>query len=275
MEENKELQETTAEATAEKTEKKALISEKALEVIIAIFLAVTAFLTAWAGWIGSLHGGNQATNYAASNNMAADGNSRYNDAEQKVMQDMLLWNEIGDLQLEIMYADMCLKDEPDNIDYEDKKNLAGYKLYYICVDNLTQTMAEKIGFDLDAALATDDQAQFAIDWFYNNSGVSDVSPFGDTEYVNAYYEDAMAVLAESQALLEEGKSDNARGDSYNLVTVFYSVVLFLLGICGTLKRLPNRTLIVFAAILCFILATIYMFTIPMPTGFNFASFFVH
>ena len=48
--------------------------EDILEIIVAIFLGVTALATAWASWIGSLHGGNQATNYTQSNNMAADGN---------------------------------------------------------------------------------------------------------------------------------------------------------------------------------------------------------
>lgn len=37
-------------------------------------------MTAWATWIGSLHGGNQATNYTKSNNVAAEGNSMYNEA---------------------------------------------------------------------------------------------------------------------------------------------------------------------------------------------------
>jgi len=272
MSENNEVKTTETEV---KKEKKPLLNEKQLEIIIAIFLALTAFLTAWAGWIGSLHGGNQATNYANSNNVAADGNSRYNDAEQKIMQDMLLWNEISDLQMEILYADVCLKDDPDNETYLDNKSLAGYKLYYLCVDNLSPEMAAHIAFDVDAANEADDQAQFAIDWLYNNAGSSDVSPFSDEEFVNAYYEDAMAVIAESEALLQEGKKDNANGDAYNLVTVIFSVVLFLLGICGTLKRIPNRTIIVFAAILVFLFATIYMFTIPMPTGFSLGSFFSH
>ena len=37
--------------------------EKILEIIVAVFLGITALATAWASWIGSLHGGNQATNY--------------------------------------------------------------------------------------------------------------------------------------------------------------------------------------------------------------------
>jgi hypothetical protein len=34
-----------------------------LELFVAIFLGITAVLTAWASWQSSLYGGNQATNY--------------------------------------------------------------------------------------------------------------------------------------------------------------------------------------------------------------------
>ena len=67
--------------SAEETEqeaahkKKKLFTANRIEIIVAIFLGITALLTAWATWIGSLHGGNQATNYTKSNNLAAEGNS--------------------------------------------------------------------------------------------------------------------------------------------------------------------------------------------------------
>ena len=56
--------------------------EDILEIIIAVFLGVTALATAWASWIGSLHGGNMSTNYTKSNNLAADGNARWNEASR-------------------------------------------------------------------------------------------------------------------------------------------------------------------------------------------------
>ncbi len=37
-----------------------------------------------------------------------------------------------------------------------------------------------------------------------------------------------ATLAEAQALLAQGMEDNANGDRYGLVSVIFSVVLFLL-----------------------------------------------
>ena len=53
------------------------------------------------------------------------------------------------------------------------------------------------------------------------------SPFEVEGTVEKYFENANSLNAQSQELLEEGKRDNKNGDSYNLVNVIYSVVLFL------------------------------------------------
>jgi len=85
--------EATAEAAKPAKEKKSFLSENAIEIITVILLGVTALLTAWASYAGSIHGGNQATNYAKSNNIASDGNSRYNEAVQRMAQDQEIWNQ--------------------------------------------------------------------------------------------------------------------------------------------------------------------------------------
>lgn len=50
------------------------------------------------------NGGNQATNYAKSNNLASEGNSEYNAAVQNLSFDENLWNEISDMQPEFVFA---------------------------------------------------------------------------------------------------------------------------------------------------------------------------
>lgn len=99
------------------------------------------------------------------------------------------------------------------------------------------------------------------------------SPFEVEGMTDKYFEESNNLIAQSQELLEEGKRDNRNGDAYSLVNVIYSVVLFLLGIVGVFKNLPNRVVVLFIAIAGVVLATIYMFTIPLPTGFNILSFF--
>lgn len=257
MSEDNNVNETVQTEEAE-TKKQKRSKEDILEIIIAVFLGITALATAWASWIGSLHGGNMSTNYTKSNNLAADGNSRWNEASQSLMQDMQIWNMISDYQVEILYAMQTQN--------EDQMYESAYKIQFICTDNLTNKMAELIGYDFNF------DADGIIDWVSNGEAAA-TSPFANDEFIESYYADAQAVLDESEAVLAEGQSDNTKGDTFNLVTVIYSVVLFMLGIVGTFRKLPNRMLVTIIAIAGFLFATVYMFTIPMPTGFNFLSFF--
>lgn len=252
------MSENAIENSSAAPEAEKLSKVDVLEIVIAIFLAITALATAWASWIGSLHGGNMATNYTKSNNLAAEGNAMWNEASQTLMQDMQLWNVISDYEVGILYG--------EQMEDEDKMNENAYKIQFICADNLSPKMADLIGYDFDF------DADQIIDWVKNGENSTN-SPFDNDDFVNSYYEEAREILSESEALLEEGQADNGKGDKFSLVNVFYSVVLFMLGIVGTFRRLPNRVLITVVAIIGFVLATIYMFTIPMPTGFNFLSFF--
>jgi len=54
--------------------------------------------------------------------------------------------------------------------------------------------------------------------------------------------------------------------------VIYSLVLFLLGIVGIFKSMPNRAVVLIVAAVGLVLTTIYMCTIPLPTGFDIMNF---
>lgn len=224
-----------------------ILSEKQLEIIVAIFLGVTALFSAWASWIGSLHGGNQVTNYTLSNNLASEGNSEYVADLQHMNADMSIWGQISTLMVDEKFSP---------VDNSDK--LAEKAQYLL-------SNANNEGF-IDAVV-------WAMDETEKRDDGSIVSPFEKDGLVESYFVDADSLISESQAVLEQGKQDNSNGDAYNLVTVIYTVVLFLLGIVGTLKLMPNREILLGFSILCFLIATIYMFTIPMPTGFSLLSFF--
>jgi len=226
-----------------KKEKKPLFSENTVEVLVAIFLGITALLTAWASWIGSLHGGNQATNYTKSNNLASEGNSEYNAGLQDYLSDIMTWNTY----MEYSYDQVIAEAEGDTI----KAKLIEEKIDNYLDQNGSEVMIEAYG------QMTDDM----------------YSPFEVPGMTDKYYEKANELLAESQELLEQGQRDNANGDAYNLVNVIYSVVLFMLGIVGIFKKIPNRTVVLFIAVIGLVLATIYMCTIPLPTGFDLGSFF--
>ena len=245
-------EETKVENVSEeqpKKEKKPFLTESRLEIVTAIFLGITALLTSWAGWIGSLHGGNQSTNYTESNNYSSLGNSEWNEASQNMLQDMIIWNEISDLMIESLFAE----EQSDDVTVEK----CNWKIEQIITDNCSEEFADAISWAIDMSESTGES----------------YSPFDKEGYVESYYEAAQEYLTTSEELLEEGKYDNACGDKYNLVTVIYSVVLFLLGVVGIFKNMPNRAIVLGIAIVAFLVATIYMFTIPLPTGFSILNFF--
>lgn len=238
--------------------------DEIIELIVVIMLGITALLTAWGSWIGSLHGGNQATSYTTSNNLASEGNSEYNAGIQQMNQDMLLWNDISDMQMEISFA----QNTGDDVTMEK----VCYQLFYKLDENLTERMAEAIGWNYNLSEAEyADPTGTVLTWMENDEAYT--SPFFDAEYLAGYLETANDLLAQSQEALEIGKEANANGDAYGLVTVIYSVVLFLLGIVSSFNNTRNKRAIVIISLVAFAFATVYMFTIPMPTGFDITSFF--
>ena len=284
--------------TEEQPKKQGFFNESRVEIFVAFFLGVTALLTAWATWIGSLHGGNQATNYAKSNNLAAEGNSEYNMALQSYQADLAAWNRIMDYQFEAELAEQ--KGNAEEVKFIEKKFDEFLK------NNVSENLAKGIGWAIeqdekkDAAVPKDKEvkkpaeneddlddeddaeagAQADAKGAQGKTGDEDDSPLGFSHspfempgLVDSYFEKAESLLEESQKVLEDGQKDNSNGDAFNLVNVIYSVVLFLLGIVGVFKKIPNRAVVLIIAVVALLLSTIYLFTLPMPTGFSFSSFF--
>ena len=109
-----------------------------------------------------------------------------------------------------------------------------------------------------------------VTWMNENG---EDSPFNMPGITDKYFASAQEKLKQSQDMLDEGQKDNAKGDAYNLVSVIYSLILFLLGIVGIFKRLPNRVVVLMIAAIGLAIATIYMLTIPLPTGFDPLGYF--
>ena len=228
---------------SEKPMKKSFWTENKVEIVTAILLGMTALLTAWATWIGSLHGGIQAINFTKSNNTASEAGTAYDYELQSFISDVMAWNKIVDYSFEAAIA------EADG--NQKKADLIREKLQIYTKQNASELLTE------------------GIKWMKENDAES---PFDMPGITDKYFEEAKGMFDEAHDLLKEGQNDNARGDAYNLVTVLFSIVLFLLGVVGIFKRLPNRVAILSIAVVILAGATIYMLTIPLPTGFNLFSF---
>jgi len=240
VEKEEQVEKAEQTETVSESGKKGFFTDERLEVIVAIMLGITAVFTAWATWIASLHGGNQATKYAESNNLSSLGNSEWNEASQTLMQDMMFWNNYYEMQINRDFA-------------EEDGNKAEAEKYQYMMDVLLQNNCS-------------DGLEEAIEWAAAEEEATGyvVSPFEMEGFVDSYYEVAQDYLAQSEEALADGQKSNGYGDKFNLVTVIYAVVLFLLGIVGIFKKIPNRVIIVAVSFIGFLVATIYMFTIPLP-----------
>ena len=225
-------------------DRKSILTAKRLETVVAILLGVTTLLSAWASWIGHLHGGLQSIHFTESNNTASQGVSDVNYAMQLYLSDYLAWNTAKEYYYEL---------EEAKLDGNQSK-----------IDLIEDKIAKFS--DQEASAILDE----GIKWMEENN---EDNPFKMPGITDKYLETANATASESQRLLDEGKHDNTKGDSYMLVTVIYSLVLFLLGIINTFKTMPNKLTVLAIAVTFLILAFIYMCTIPMPTGFTKMNFF--
>lgn len=225
------------------TPKKGFWTTKKIETITAILLGVTTLLSAWASWIGSLHSGIQSINFTKSNNAASEGTAEYNASLQLYLSDYMAWNALSDYYYELEVA----KEEGNQS-----------KITFL---------TDKIN---SALSSSDPLLTEAIDWMQKN-GKS--NPFEMPGLTEKYFKEAQTKLKESQDLLAEGQRDNTKGDSYNLVSVIYSLVLFLLGIIAVFKDMPNKLVVMGIAFVFLVFAFIYMLHIPMPTGFGEMNFF--
>ena len=224
--------------------KKTFLTPKRLETLVAVLLGVTTLLSAWAAWISSLHGGVQSINFTKSNNMASQGTAEYNLGMQMYLADLMVWNTAKDYYFEL---------EAAKLDGDQAKiDLINEKIRYFEEQSASEILAE------------------GVKWMEEN-GEDD--PFKMPGMANKYFEAAQENVDQSHELLEEGMRDNSKGDAYRLVTVIYSLTLFLLGIVGTFKNMPNRIAVLAIAVVCLVFAFIYMCTIPLPTSFKNMNFF--
>ncbi len=215
-------------------EEKSAKFNKVFELVVAILLGITAVITAWAAWQGSLYDSTQAKNYTLGNATLADGNARWNEASQTLAQDMNTWNQISALQVDLNYADY----RGDT----DAAEAAQYKLdmlMYSVTDELTQ----------------------AIDWA--NAQENFATPFEKDGFIDSYYADASAVMDEGYAQIDQGDEANNWADKLGLVSVILAVVLFMLGIVGVFQSKRTKLIIASVSVAALIFGVAIMLQVPI------------
>ncbi len=215
-------------------EEKSAKFNKVFELVIAILLGITAVITAWAAWQGSLYDSTQAKYYTLGNATLADGNARWNEASQTLAQDMNTWNQISALQVDLDYA--------DSRGDTDTAEAAKYKLDLLMY-------------------GVSDELTAAITWA--NAQENYATPFEKDGVIDSYYADASAVMDEGYAQIEQGNAANNWADKLGLVSVILAVVLFMLGIVGVFQDKRTKLIIASVSVTALIFGVVIMLQVPI------------
>ena len=215
-------------------EEKSAKFNKVFELVVAILLGITAVITAWAAWQGSLYDSTQAKYYTLGNATLADGNARWNEASQTLAQDMNTWNQISALQVDLDYA-----------------NFRGD----------TET-AEAAQYKLDMLMyGVSDDLTAAIEWA--NAQENYATPFEKDGVIDSYYADASSVMDEGYAQIDQGDQANNWADKLGLVSVILAVVLFMLGIVGVFQDKRTKLIIASVSVAALIFGVVIMLQVPI------------
>ena len=215
-------------------EEKSAKFNKVFELVVAILLGITAVITAWAAWQGSLYDSTQAKYYTLGNATLADGNARWNEASQTLAQDMNTWNQISALQVDLDYADY--RGDADT--------------------------AEAAKYKLDLLMyGVSDELSAAITWA--NAQENYATPFEKDGVIDSYYADATAVMNEGYAQIEQGDKANNWADKLGLVSVILAVVLFMPGIVGVFQNKRTKLIIASVSVAALLFGVAIMLQVPM------------
>jgi hypothetical protein len=205
-----------------------------LEICVVVFLGITAVLIAYSSWQSSLYGGTQSAKYTRGVAAIGEANSMFTEASQLVAQDIATWNKIADLRIDLQFA----QEQGDTVAEERYQ----WKMDQIMFDNVT------------------DNLQVAIDWA--DAQEEYASPFDKEGYIDSYYQEAQDKYAEGELMFVEGELANRLGDMLGLVTVIFSVVLFLLGIYNSFKNVKTKLGVTVASMISLMLGLAIMLTVP-------------
>lgn len=216
------------------------------DTLVAIMLSICALTTAWATWIGNLHGSDQDIYFAKAERLNAEANSSYNLNSQLYIAVFNLWTHVYDLNSEIK----SLESSGDAQGAYAKREEMNSYIETNCPDyenfkNAVYTALKKGG---------------------------NATPF-DEYSQSSFFADSEKLAEDATQAREDGNRCNLASASYGLVSVLYSLCLFLFGMVGFYKqRLPRRVVFVFGVVV-FIVASTYMFSLPLPDNFDFANYF--
>ncbi len=225
--------------------KKVIETVTDFNTLVAIMLAICALTTAWASWIGDLHESDQASNYAKAERLNAEANASYSLNTQLYIASFNLWTHVYDLNSNIKALESA----------GDTQGAAALR--------------EQMNAYIETNCPDYQNFKDAVYAALEKGGVA--TPFDDYPQ-SSFFASSNQLAQEAVQTREDGNRNNLASDSYGLVSVLYSLCLFLFGMVGFYKQLAPKRIVFTVGVLVFLGATIYMLSLPLPDNFDFANY---
>ena len=193
-----------------------------------------------------MHGSDQDSNYAYADRLNTEANASYNLNAQTYIAAFNVWSyvyqENAAIQtLEVSGDAQSAATRRDNLDSYIEANCPDYENFKQAI----YTALEKGGT---------------------------ATPF-DEYPQESFFSDSEQLVSQATQVREDGNWNNLASDSFGLVSLLYSLCLFLFGMVGFYKELSLRRVVFFVGFAVFVCTTVYMFSLPMPKNFDFANYF--
>ncbi len=217
-----------------------------LNTFTAIMLALCALTTAWATWIGDLHGSDQDASYAKADRLNTEANASYNLNSQTYIAAFNVWTHVYDANTQI-----------STLEKSGNTREAAAK-------------REELNSFIETNCPDYENFKGAVYTALEKGGTA--TPF-DEYPQDSFFSDSEKKAQEATEMRETGDRCNLANDSYGLAALMYSLCLFLFGLVGFYKHLVQRKVVFGAGIVVFAIATVYMLSLPLPDGFDLANYF--
>lgn len=212
-----------------------------LELVVVIFLGISSVMGSLASFQSGLQSSAMSKEYNEGTAMIMQANSSYVSANQEYAKDTAIYMELVDLQYDWMYSEEGSAEEE---------------------------RAEE-AYDEYANKFVSEALQAAIDWADEQEAETGyyTSPLESEEYLDTIFAEYYEEFETGRTMMEKGHDHNTWGDQMGQVVVEFAMVLFLLGICGTLRNNQLKLVLMAFSLVVFVIATVEMVQIPFLSAY--------
>ncbi|HEY5890054.1 MAG TPA: hypothetical protein VIW94_05085 [Acidimicrobiia bacterium] len=204
-------------------------SERRMEIVTVVILAIAALATAWSGYQASLWDGIQSSNYTQASG------SRTNAAQQRTAANQFRLADLGIFEAYI------------NATIDENEDVAAF--YF---ERFRDEF--RVGYD----------AWIALDPFNNPDAPS--SPLGMPEYQVAQEAEAERLENRADELFAEGETANNISDIYTLTTLLFAAVLFFAAMAERFEYFRAQVALLVLASIGLVVGISIAFGQPITTG---------